>query len=180
MLIFADHMPTATEKICIYQNYKIEEIMTLNFSSPISHIMNTFELTPPGNLQSMYGYPDDALIDEQSRDMLYCRYLTENPVAFCKLMGIVCAIYESNAVAFWFVISHSEYRDDYANCFMKFLQTRYGLLSNEVSGPGDLVELKQAEFSLMGLANYQLDRERYLAISGIAQQEAMRDGFQQG
>lgn len=178
MLIFADHTPTATEKICIYQNYKIDDIVVLNFSSPIPYIANTFELTPPGNLQSMYGYPDDALLDEQTRDALYCRYLTENPVAFCKLMGIICTLYESNAVAFWFIVSHTEYRDDYGNCFMKFLQTRYGLLSNEVNGPGDLIEMRQPEFSLMGLANYQLDRERYLAMSGIAQQEAMRDGLQ--
>lgn len=94
-------------------------------------------------------------------DMLYANYLLQNDNAFLELMEkIVYPLYNGKSV--YITVSSCLDEFDYiSESLQKFIQARYGIVSNNINDIEDLNYLQESNFSIDGLYNLDIDKERF-------------------
>lgn len=123
-----------------------------NLSSYIETIQKIY-LLPPSEIA-------DSFLDEKSFDMQYANFILNDDFSFMELMKIIIPIYEGKDV----LLLISESLEHITESLMKFISGRYGIISYLVYEKEDLEYLNESDFSLNGLYNLDIDKNRYSII----------------
>lgn len=112
-------------------------------------------LIPP-SIQNMY-------LNDKNFDLLYANYILQNDAVFYEMMKIVYSIYSGNTV---YILTSTDLQecDFVAESLQKFIQSRYGIISNNVNSEEDLDFLSECNFSMNGLYNLDIDKERFAGL----------------
>lgn len=102
--------------------------------------------------------------DSREFDMFYANYIFgENIEAFKEFISIVVQVYYgANA---YILIDHDEYRDAITESIAKLIQQRYGYNIFIVNDAEDLEYVSESEFSIGGLYNLDIDKEKYTYLT---------------
>ena len=100
-------------------------------------------LMPQGDLASYYN-------DEKTFDLCYAQSILNDDFCFSELMKIIIPIYEGKNICL--LISES---------LMKFITGRYGIIPYIVAEESDLDNIIESDFSINGLYNLDMDKERF-------------------
>lgn len=99
-------------------------------------------------------------------DMYYANEIISNDSMFYEFMTIIYLLYNDNDVII--LTSNDINGCDYiAESLQKFIQERYGIISNNVNELDDLNYLVECEFSFNGLYNLDQDKERFVYLSTL-------------
>lgn len=104
-------------------------------------------------------------------DMAYAEYLMKENHIFMELMKIVMNMYFGLDVVILITRDQGGLFDCITESLEKFLQQRYGIVSNNIGEIDDWNYIQDTDFSLQGLYNLDIDKERYsrLYVSGLSQ-----------
>ena len=143
MLVFCDHRCINTEII--------DRCMVFNLSSLLEgfervNILPTFKL------------------DRYDRDfdIIYADYIISNDNVFYEFMKIIMAIYYGLDVVI--LVDRMELHEYVNESLMKFIQQRYGIITNNINEMSDWENVEECDFSLQGLFNMDQDKERFTSI----------------
>lgn len=114
-----------------------------------------------GQVENLFpAFVDSAILDF---DKWYWDYLLVYDFPFVNLMKIVYPLYEGKSVAVYYDPVAGIY-NDYMESLLKFLTLRYDLLGNRIQSPVDYETAVDCEFSVKGLYNLDLDKDRLVAL----------------
>lgn len=111
-----------------------------------------------------YPYPPEEIVfssDELVFDGMYANYLLNNQYAFTDMMKLMYELYTNSDVLVYVLVGDGSYRDGIAQSLVKFIQERYGYVTNYINSIEDLECLQDSGFSNYGLINFDIDMERY-------------------
>lgn len=143
MLVFCDHR-------CINQNI-IDMCIVFNLSS----LLEGFErvnILPPFKLDRY----------DRDFDIIYAEYIIQNDNIFYEFMKIMMAIYYGLDVVV--LIDKMDLHEYVNESLIKFIQQRYGIVTNSINEITDWDNVEECEFSLQGLFNIDQDKERFTTI----------------
>ena len=145
MIVFGNHTT-------IPYNTK-EPWYIINLSSPLEGVQR-INIMPPYYLKF-------NINDTNNFDIQYLDYIFSNDTIFYEFMDkLIIPIYLGWNV--YVINSNSDEIFDYiSESIQKILQQRYGLLVNNVSEYEDYDYIEETSFSLQGVYNLQIDKERY-------------------
>ena len=156
MIAFADHT-CINQEVMSYMSFKI-----YNMSSLLELGIRVNNLYPPL-------YKSDGLMmdiyDERMFDQWYADYLMSNNAAFIDMMSIVYDLY--NGINVLILIGKNDYKDIITESFAKFIQQRYGYNSNMLNDSDDWYYMKESSFTIQGIYNLDIDKERFVNMIPI-------------
>ena len=152
MLIFGDY--TCIPKGEIFPGL---ELKIFNLSSYVQNCLQLRNLLPNGV---------DCSSDENF-DMSYFDYIYKNDYSFMEFMTIITQLYAGSVV--YIVIEHTDIFDRIAESMAEIIKQRFGYLSYFVNEMEDYSNIamfhnQTGTFSIPGLVNFDLDRQRYVAL----------------
>lgn len=115
--------------------------------------------------------------DEKTFDLLYANSILQDDFYFMELMKIMIPIYEGKDV----LLLISERFENITESLMKFISGRYGIISYIVNEAEDLEYLNESNFTINGLYNLDIDKNRFsriYAISNMKDGEVEYNGFE--
>lgn len=103
-------------------------------------------------------------IDPESKDfdLMYMNYLLSDEVAFSQLMMIIYNLYIGVDVLI--MIGETDIKYMVAESLLKFIQQRYGYNGYIINEASDVEFLNEGSFTIQGLYNLDIDKERYSPI----------------
>ena len=110
-------------------------------------------LVPPQNL----GFNDERIFDQN-----YANYILNNDEIFLGLMRIMMPVF--NGLDICILISSNPGFEFIHDSLQKFIQARYGYVSNVISSKEDWSCVVDSEFSLTGISNLDIDKARLFDI----------------
>ena len=134
--------------------YLSNDYIIYNLSS-YNEMYNRIYLLPPQELAVHYN-------DEKTFDLLYAQTIINDNFCFMELMKVIIPLYEGKNV----LLLISESLENVTESLMKFIQGRYGIISYIVENESDLETLKESDFSINGLYNLDIDKERFSRLYG--------------
>lgn len=100
--------------------------------------------------------------DDKQFDMMYAEYLISNENVFYEMMKIIMSIYLGRDVYILVTKDENSIFDIVTESLQKFLQQRYGLISNNINCIEDLEYIRDdSGFSLNGTFNLDQDKARF-------------------
>lgn len=112
--------------------------------------------------------------DEKEFDIMYANYLLSDNNAFYEMMKIVMSIYMGKDV-YILITKDNGIFEILTESFQKFLQQRYGIISNNINCIEDLeFILDEQQFSLSGLYNLDIDKEKFTYMYYAKHPEQLR------
>lgn len=151
MLVFGDYTCIPIVGTITKQQFKI-----FNFSSCIQNYVQLSNLLPKGV---------DCSSDENF-DMSYFDYIYNNDCAFMEFMTIITNLYSGENV--YIIIDHVDIFDRIAESLAEIIKQRFGYLSYFVNESSDYDNINyitdSSSFSIPGLANFDLDRQKYVGL----------------
>lgn len=119
------------------------------------------------------GYPNSGLIPSQlpiasysdSFDSAYLNCLLRDDNMFCNLFRIISLLQSGSNILL--ISDNSNYEINLPESLLKIIQQRYGYNGAIANDPEDLYSLKESNFSIPGLYNYDADNIRYCTLSNI-------------
>lgn len=164
MIAFVDHT-CINQEVMAYTPFKV-----YNMSSLLELGIRLNNLIPP-----VYN-PDGSLMDfndERMFDQWYANYLTTNNAAFIEMMNIIYDLY--NGINVLILIGHDDYKDIITESFAKFIQQRYGYNSNMLNDYNDWYYMRESSFTIQGIYNLDIDKERFVNMIPINPNEVNVD-----
>lgn len=133
-----------------------DNLVIFNFTSMVEGIDKLNIIPPP-----------IERTDDYTHDMYYANWLINDPNGFDSLIRLMYLLYLGYDV--YLCTSDFYYTENINESLLKFIQARYGYIGNVIHTMEDLDFVKEGEFSLGGLANLDMDKDRYtkMAISNI-------------
>lgn len=131
-------------------------------------IMNLYSIYDQGirldNLVPCPIPPAEIVLSEDQLvfDGMYINYLITNPYAFTDLMKIMYPLYENSDILVYILVGNDIYRDCITQSLIKFIQERYGYVSNYISDISDIECLQHSSFNSFGILNFDQDKARYI------------------
>lgn len=119
----------------------------------LSSFMERYErvcLLPPESLKPYIN-------SEKDFDLMYANFILNDDFYFMELMKIIMRVYEGKNVL---LLIH-ESLEFVTESLMKFINGRYGLVPLIVTCEEDLEEIKESNFSINGLYNLDIDKNRF-------------------
>lgn len=103
-------------------------------------------------------------IDPESKDfdLMYMNYLLSDEIAFSQLMMIIYNLYIGVDVLI--MIGETDIKYMVAESLLKFIQQRYGYNGYIINEALDVEFLNEGSFTIQGLYNLDIDKERYSPI----------------
>lgn len=103
-------------------------------------------------------------IDPESKDfdLMYMNYLLSDEIAFSQLMMIIYNLYIG--VDALIMIGETDIKYMVAESLLKFIQQRYGYNGYIINEASDVEFLNEGSFTIQGLYNLDIDKERYSPI----------------
>ena len=103
-------------------------------------------------------------IDPESKDfdLMYMNYLLSDDIAFSQLMMIIYNLYIGVDVLI--MIGETDIKYMVAESLLKFIQQRYGYNGYIINEASDVEFLNEGSFTIQGLYNLDIDKERYSPI----------------
>lgn len=103
-------------------------------------------------------------IDPESKDfdLMYMNYLLSDEIAFSQLMMIIYNLYIGVDVLI--MIGETDIKYMVAESLLKFIQQRYGYNGYIINEASDVEFLNEGSFTIQGLYNLDIDKERYSPI----------------
>ena len=126
----------------------------------------------------MHLIPSLRTINEKDFDIQYANMLIGNNNLFITYMQIIFDIYLGNDVFVLVFNGSGDYTDLVLESLIKFIQQRYGIISNSISSIEDVNTLVESEFTVAGLYNLDIDKHRYTILTtdfSILAKELNRD-----
>lgn len=145
MIIFADHNCLSPELFSDSNN------VFLNLSSLLEGF-DRVNILPPFNINRQ----------DKDFDMYYHDYIFSNDNVFYEFMKIVMTIYYNKNIII--LVTKDDFYSLVSESLMKILQQRYGLISNNINNIDDLNYVVECEFTLNGIYNMDIDKERFVNI----------------
>lgn len=143
MLIFADHN-------CINKDI-IRDSVVFNLSS-LFEGFDRVNILPPFKIDRY----------DRDFDVMYANYILENENVFYEFMKIIMSLYYDLITVI--LVDKSDIYEPINESLMKFIQQRYGLICNSINYIEDWECIQDSEFSIQGLYNLDLDKERFVYI----------------
>lgn len=134
------------------KNNPTEEVEVLSFTSLASGY-KTIDILPTDRFN---------IDDSQGFDIGYANYIMCDDYRFMNFMSIIYPLYEGKTV--FILVYNSDFFDILNESLSKFIQQRYGYISNEVHDKEDLDSLISGGFSINGLYNLDMDKKRFIDI----------------
>lgn len=143
MLIFGDHN-------CIRFN---ENMVIFNLSSYIEgfervDILPSFQVINSG----------------KDFDYLYAQMITTDNYKFTEFMKIIMSLYMGKDV-YVIIQKENELQEIVTESLQKYIQQRYGIISNIIYDVSDWEYVVECDFSITGLYNLDIDKNRYNYIT---------------
>ena len=118
--------------------------------------------------------------EEKTFDIAYAKYILENDKAFACLMKIIYSEYEksSDGIITYIMVESDDIRNIVTESLIKLIQQRYGINSNIVNELEDWDYVEASNFTITGLYNLDIDKERYselLQMAGAVSEEEIKD-----
>ena len=148
-LVFGDHT-------CLYNLDKSKDNwVILNFNSYLEGYDRVNLIVPTHN---------DIInpMENKNFDIQYVNYILNNDYAFMEFMKIIMPLYMGANV--FVLISKNDIFEYISESLQKFIQTRYGLIPSVINEPGDLEYVEDTSFNIFGVANLDIDKERYTLL----------------
>ena len=123
-----------------------------NLSSYVENIQRVY-LLPPSEIA-------ESFLDEKSFDLQYANFILNDDFSFMELMKIMIPIYEGKDV----LLLISESLENITESLMKFISGRYGIIPYLVYEEEDLDYLNESNFTVNGLYNLDIDKNRYSVL----------------
>ena len=101
--------------------------------------------------------------DSQEFDIAYANYILNDNYRFSEFMKIIYPLYEGKDV--FVLISNTDFFDILNESVSKLIQQRYGYISNEVHSSEDIEYIREGTFTIQGLYNLDMDKERVIRLS---------------
>lgn len=141
MLIFGDHncIPNTNKAMLIY-----------NLSS-MKEGFERVNILPPSNI---------SYNEEKGFDMNYASYLMSDEAFFEFFGKVIMPIYDGYDV--YIVVTRNGMFDAIEESLQKFIQQRYGINSYIVNSIDDYIMEDITSFSIQGLYNLDIDKDRYI------------------
>lgn len=116
-----------------------------------------------GAPQLTHLFPAFANVMDFTFDQWYWDYLLKYDYPFMDLMRIIYPLYEGKNVALIYNPIAGMY-NDYIESLLKFITCRYDILGNRIQIPEDNDVANESDFSIRGLYNLDLDKNRMLSL----------------
>lgn len=129
-----------------------KNLAVLNLTSLIEGY-EKLDLVPPYGT----GYNDEKVFD-----MNYANYIMNDDAKFLNFMKIMFPIFDGMDV--YILISNNPMFEFISDSLQKFIQQRYGYISNIISSQEDWECVQDSNFTLNGIYNFDIDKERFLSI----------------
>lgn len=142
MLIFGDHN--------ILGKLEIKNLRVYNMGSIHQTGMNISNLIPAYNT-----------IDNKEFDLYYANSLLHDKTLFITYMQIIYDLYMGFNVFVLVNGTKGDYSEYAVESLIKFIQQRYGIISNVLESEEDFDTLVEHDFSLTGLYNLDIDKEKF-------------------
>lgn len=145
-------------KVDIYEEIEKnnDDVVVYNLSS-IKEGYDRLDILPGGNIVDG---------SEKEFDIQYAEYLLNNDLIFLKMFKPIFELYEGKDV--FLLVSDNEELEDITESLTKFIQQRYGydtLYLYDVIDIDDYYDNKtEFGFSIQGLYNLDIDKERYTEL----------------
>lgn len=137
------------------RNYVINNpksnLLVLNFSS-LAQDYEFVDLLPRERFN---------LDDSQEFDVAFANYIFSDDYRFIQFMKIIYPLYEGIDV--FVLVTRSEFYDILNESLAKLIQQRYGYIYNDIFEIGDLEYLSSGSFSIQGLYNLDMDKQRLIS-----------------
>ena len=142
MIIFGPHEALIDRK----------NMVVFNFTS-LREGFEMLKLVPMENL----AYGDERMFDQN-----YANYILSRDAVFVELMKMMLPIF--NGLDVYIMIHHNPNFEVLHDSLQKFIQQRYGYVSNIIYSIEDWECVIDSQFSLQGIYNFDKDKERLLAL----------------
>ncbi|MGL5330507.1 MAG: hypothetical protein ACRDD7_14645 [Peptostreptococcaceae bacterium] len=150
MLVFANHR-------CVNQDI-VNNFVTMNLSSLLEGFP-TVDILPPFKLDRY----------DRDFDIMYLEYILNDNNKFYEFMKIIMSLYY--AVPTLILVGNDELYETVTESLIKLIQQRYGYLSNLIYNPEDWECVQDSEFSIHGLYNLDIDKERFAVLHAMRNNE---------
>lgn len=138
---------------CQYLQSTGEDFVIFNYSGMREDIPQ-LGLLPPNTL---------GAVDEIDFDMRYMSTLLENKECFLRLMMMVECLH--NGMSVYLVMSDDPWTNMVSESFLKFLQSRYGLIGCHIGSIEDLQYAEDTDFDpYQGIRRFDADYMTYMDI----------------
>ena len=101
-------------------------------------------------------------VDSLDFDQYYANLILSDNSYFMELMKIMYSLYSGNNV--FITISRRDIYETLTESLTKFIQVRYGYCSQFLNELDDLNLNDESDFSINGLKNFDMDRERFFNL----------------
>lgn len=148
-LVFGDHT-------CLYGLSKSKDNwVILNFNSYLEGYDKVNLLVPSYN---------DVInpMENKNFDIQYSNFILTDNYAFMEFMKIIMPLYMGASV--FVLISKDDIFEYLSESLQKLIQTRYGLIPAVINEPDDLEYVEDTSFNIFGVANLDIDKERYTLL----------------
>lgn len=141
-----------TNSKCINQ-IDMSNTVLLNYSSYIEGI-ERINLIP-----SVYGYDRTSV----EFDKFYFSFIYDNDDNFMEFSKIFMSLYYGKDVVLLATRDESIF-DDILESLLKLIQQRFGITASYVENIEDISCVEDVEFSVQGLFNLDIDKERFISL----------------
>ena len=129
-----------------------KNMVVFNFTS-LKEGFEMIKLVPTQNL----AYGDERMFDQN-----YANYILGNDAVFIELMKMMLPIF--NGLDVYIMVHHIPNFEFLHDSLQKFIQQRYGYVSNVIYSIEDWECVIDSQFSLQGIYNFDRDKERLLVL----------------
>lgn len=126
-----------------------EDVCVFNFSS-LSEGFITLDLLPRQRFD---------IDDSQEFDIAFANYIMNDNYRFDQFFQIIFPLYCGENV--FVLTSSNEFFDILNESLFKLIQQRYNFISNPINSKEDIEYLREGSFSITGLYNLDIDKERF-------------------
>lgn len=138
------------------RNINLNENIVFNLNSLVEGGIR-LRLMPPSEIESI------SYRDERFFDQVYANYIFSDNDRFSRFMSVILSFYYGNDV-YVMVDDSIDVCEIMIESLMKLIQQRYGIVSNYVKEMDDLNYLTEGTFSISGLYNLDIDKNRYMLL----------------
>ena len=170
MLIFGTYK-TAPGKFDPNMIPGIQKVLLFNMYSIYDQGEMVYNLVPQP-------YPPEEILlspDQLIFDNMYANYLMTNTYAFIDLMKIMYPLYENSDLLAYVLVGDDVYRDAMTQSLIKFIQERYGYISNYINDIEDIPYVQHSDFSRYGIMNLDADKEKFIQLMIQSGQMVIKD-----
>lgn len=142
------------------------------------------------NMPSLNLYPPDIfkeISNEKEWDIAYANWILANDEQFISLLQIVYPLYlglNVFVIVDWFHYISNSYLANMNESIIKLIQQRYGYCAAIINTPEDYLQqnkvLLESSFSIDGLANIDIDKDRLAYLYASNRDEFDSGGFVYG